>query len=344
MAKIKSILNPELAEAQRLKKQNQVLNQNVKKLLEERGKHLSFFEDLKSVIPPTTPYTDQPITVTDEEGSEFAAVVLISDWQIGEVVNKEEMCGWGVYNHKIAEKRVFLLAEKLIGWVDMHRKAGHIINELHVLSIGDLISGNIHYELEVTNEFPVTIAVEKAGELFAEFIRKLAPHFPKIKVWELSADNHGRLTVKNQFKQGGLNNYSRLVHTIANARLSEHKNVEIMVGEGMNLLCNIQGVNFLTTHGHQVKGQLGIPFYGFLKLKAKEAIRRLGLSGKSFDYIAIGHWHVPAILENILVNGNLVGSTEMDNALGRNAAPSQVSFMVNPRKKMLFGWCAWDLS
>jgi hypothetical protein len=43
-----------------------------------------------------------------------------------------------------------------------------------------------------------------------------------------------------------------------------------------------------------------------------------------FDYISIGHWHVPAIIDgNILVNGNLPGTTEFDHIQGRHAAPSQ---------------------
>ncbi len=340
--KTKNILNPEVAEAHRLRKANQVLNAHVKKLLQERGKDLAFIEDLKSVIPPSPPFPQNPIEVV-QDGTEFAMATLISDWQIGEVISARETDGFGKFNYATACKRVFILAEKIIASADMYRKAGHPVNELHILSIGDMVSGNIHYELEVTNEFPVTIAVEKAGELFAEFVRKLAPHFPKIKVWELSADNHGRLTHKNQFKQGGLNNYSRLVHTIANARLADHNNVEIVVNEGISMLCDIQGVKFLATHGHQIKGQMGIPFYGFLRLKSKEAIRRMA-SGKQFDYIAIGHFHVPGVIEGILVNGNLPGSTELDHALGRHAAPSQVSFLINPRKKLLFGWTAWDLS
>ena len=340
--KTSNILNPEVAEVQRLKKLNTVLNKNVKKLLQERGKDLAFVEDLKSVIPPSLPYPDQPLEISEGD-SEFAAVVLISDWQIGEVIDAKETDGFGKFNHAAATRRVFTLASKLVNWVDMHRKAGHTVSELHIFSIGDLVSGNIHHELEVTNEFPVTIAVEKAGELLAEFVRKLAPHFPKIVLWELSADNHGRLTVKNQWKQGGKNNYSRLVHTIANARLAAHENVEIVIAEGVSQLCDVQGVKFLNTHGHQIKGQMGIPFYGFLRMKAKEAIRRMS-SGKSFDYICIGHFHVPGVLEGILVNGSLPGSTELDHALGRHSPPSQVSFMVNPRKGLIFNWCSWDLS
>lgn len=336
------ILNPELAENQRLRKLNAVLNKNVKKLLEERGKDLAFIEDLKVAITPSVPYPDSPITPT-EETKEFSMAVLISDWHIGEVISAKETDGFGKFNYNIAIKRVNTLAEKIISSAEMYRKSGHAVNELHVLSLGDMVSGDIHPELQFTNEFPVPIAVEKAGELFAEFVRKLAPWFLKIVIWEISADNHGRLTKKNQWKQGGANNYTRLVHTIANGRLTEHKNVEIIVEEGVSALCSIQGVRILSTHGHQIKSQMGIPFYGFLRMKAKEAVRRME-NNKGFDYVAIGHFHVPGWVEDILVNGCLSGTSEFDHALGRQSKPSQVTFMINPRKKILFAFTAWDLS
>lgn len=342
MAKTKDILNPDAAEIQRLKKLNLVLNKSVKKLLEERGREQAFFDDLKSAITPSTPFGSQPIAVVKETDSEFAMVSLISDWHIGEVISKQETEGFGSFNYAIAARRAFQLAEKIIGSAQMYRKSGHPVNELHVFSLGDMVSGDIHYELQTTNEWPVPIAIVKAAELFAEFIRRLAPHFKKIIVWEVSSDNHGRLTKKNQWKQGAKNNYTRTVHEIANGRLVEHKNVEIVVAEGPSLLCNVQGVKFLVSHGHQIKSQMGIPFYGFLRMKAKEAIRRMAKG--AFDYIAIGHFHVPGFVEEILVNGCLSGTSEFDHALGRQSKPSQVTFMVNPKKKILFGWTAWILN
>ena len=265
--KSKDVLNPDLAEIQRLKKLNEVLNESIKKLLKIEAARWLFGRRSEERDHPFRTLYRVPIS-SKEGDSEFAMVSLISDWHIGEVVSPKETDGFGRFNYAVATKRAFTLAEKLVSTANMYRKSGHPVNELHVLSIGDLVSGNIHYELEVTNEFPVPIAVEKSGELFAEFIRKLAPNFKKIVIHELSADNHGRLTRKNQFKEGGLNNYTRLVHTVANGRLAAHKNVEIVIHDGLSMLCNIQGVKILATHGHQVKSQLGIPFYGFLRLKA----------------------------------------------------------------------------
>lgn len=89
-------------------------------------------------------------------------------------------------------------------------------------------------------------------------------------------------------------------------------------------------------------GQAGIPYYGMERDRAREAMKRQHTE-KGFDYISIGHWHVPAIIGgNILVNGSLPGTTEFDHLVGRHASPAQVSFMVHP-KFGLFNWVAWKL-
>ncbi len=342
MPKIADIVNPEKAQVAHYKAKNRQLESAVKKFLEDRGKYEELFADLKRAIPALDPYPQVPILPTPASKTKIAAVVKASDWQIGEVIRAEETEGFGKFNFAIAEKRVFHLAQKLLDWTDMHRKAGYNIPELHIFSEADLVSGNIHYELEVTNEFPVPVAVEKAGYLLAEFVARLAPHFDQVILWEVSADNHGRLTRKNQAKQGALNNWSRLAHTIANGRLDRHENVRIEVGQGTKLLASVAGKKFLLAHGHHIMGVAGIPYYGMQRDKAREASKRMN-TNKKFNYISIGHWHVPAIIDgNILVNGNLPGTTEFDHLQGRSSPPSQVSFMVHPTHG-LFNWVAWKL-
>ena len=318
------------------------LESNIKDLLKERGKYKSLVDDLKTAIIASEPYPHVPVLVRPTSSSPVSAVLKLSDWQIGEVIQAAETEGFGEFNFAIAERRVFDLIKSFLGWVDMHRKAGHNIQTLHIFSEADLVSGNIHYELEVTNEFPVTVASVKAGMLLAETVSQLSAHFEKTVVWEMSADNHGRLTRKSQAKQGALNNYSYVAHVVCNEVLKQHDSVEVHMGEGTKLLAEVSGKKFLISHGHHIMGQMGIPYYGMERDRAREAVKRQN-TDKSFDYISIGHWHVPAIISgNILVNGSLTGTTEFDHMSGRHALPSQVSFMVHPTHG-LFNWTAWRL-
>jgi len=313
------------------------------KLRKERGGLREMMSQLTSAVAAADPWDRVKYYPGDPSRTPVSAVVKLSDWHIGEVIEKGETEGFGEFNWAIAQKRVFFIAEKLIEWTNMHRIAGFPIDELVILSEADLVSGNIHYELEVTNEFPVTVATANAGLLLAEFTSRVAGHFKRVVLSEISADNHGRLTRKNQAKQGGLNNYSFLAHTIANQSLVKHENVKILAHEGIKGLVSIQKKIFLTQHGHGILSALGIPYYGLERARAREAVKR-SRTDKEFDYISTAHYHVPAILsENIYMNGSLSGTTEFDHMQGRHAKPSQVSFMVHP-KHGPFDFTAWKLS
>lgn len=324
------------------KAKSQQLEKQVKSLLKDRGQYAELISDLKKTIPAIDAYPRVKPTKGGKTESEIAVVLKASDWQIGEVIDPNETEGFGRFDFAIAEERVFSLVTKLIDWVEMHRAAGFSIPELHIFSEGDLVSGNIHYELEVTNEFPVTVAVAKAGFLLGEMVARLAPHFDKVKVWEISADNHGRLTRKNQSKQGAKNNYSYLAHVFANQYLEKHKNVEPIMFEGVKGLADVMGKKFLMMHGHGILSTLGIPYYGLERDRAREAVKR-SRTDKMFDYVSCGHYHVGAIVGgNILINGSLPGTTEFDHMCGRHATPGQVSFMVH-KKHGLFNWTNWKL-
>jgi hypothetical protein len=333
----------EQSELLHFKAKSRSLEQSVSSLLKDRGKQIALFSDLKAAIPAIDPYPREPIAAKKHASAPIAAVVKISDWQIGEVIDPAQTESFGAFNFGLAEKRVLRLARKLVDWVTMHRRAGYEVSELHVFSEADMVSGNIHYELEVTNEFPAPIAAIKAGYLFAEFVARLAPHFPKVKLWEVNADNHGRFTRKNQWKQGAQNNWTRIAHEIANGRLLTHQNVEAIMSEGPKLLANVLGKKYLLCHGHHIMSTFGIPYYGMSRDKAREALKRMN-TDQTFDYMSMGHFHVEGIVERmILVNGNLPGTTEMDAALGRHGPPVQVSFMSHP-KHGLFNWTPWNLS
>lgn len=332
----------DLSKIAHLQAKTKVLENSIQTLLKERGKYTALFDDLKESVLALEPYEKMPVIVASGSKTPVAAVIKLSDWQIGEVIEFAETEGFGVFNFAVAEQRIFGLVKKVIEWVTMHRQAGYNVRSLHIFSEADIVSGNIHYELEVTNEFPVTVAAAKAGNLLATVISQLAAHFDDITVWEMSADNHGRLTRKSQAKQGGLNNYSYLAHVVCNEILKKHDNVHLILADGTKLLADVLGKKFLISHGHHIMGQMGVPYYGMERDRAREAVKRQNTE-LTFDYISIGHWHVPAIISgNILVNGCLTGTTEFDHMQGRHALPSQVSFMVHP-KHGVFNWCAWKL-
>ena len=279
------------------------------------------------------PPTGQPST------SPISMFLKLSDWHIGEYIRAEETEGFGGYDWEKAQQRAHMITDKVIESARINRQS-FTIEELVISAEGDFVSGDIHDELKITNEFPLPVQAAKAGALLREVIYKLSGHFKKVRVLEIGADNHGRLNKKPQAKQKSLNNANFMVYAVTNASLENIKNVEIVQPEGIKAVIRVAGFDFLVEHGDETKAWMGIPFYGLERTRAREAVKRMNTE-KTFHYQSIGHWHVAGIISgNILVNGSLSGTSEYDHAQGRHGAPTQVSFLVHP-KYGIFNWTAW---
>lgn len=288
---------------------------------------------IKEAVTACEPYKRVPYKAPPKSGSAIIPVLKLSDWQLGEVINPGETEGFGEFNWEIAQRRMFYITAKFLEWVNVMRHA-YRIDEVRVFREGDLVSGNIHKELEITNEFPAPVATAKAGFLLAEVTSRLAPHFAKVIVEGVDADNHGRMNPKPQAKQKAHNNWCYLAAVIAEEVLRKHGNVEFRWTEGMKYVADVAGQKFLIQHGDGIKSSLGIPYYGLERDRAREATKRMN-TDKPFHYVSCGHYHVPALIAgNIIVNGSLPGTTEFDHSCGRHAPPSQVAFLVHPKHGM----------
>jgi len=310
-----------------------------KKLLEEIGRGNLYVDKIIASVVASQPYKIYKYVVP-KKGALVDLIIKFSDWQIGEQILAREIEGFGGYNFAIAQNSIENIVSDIVKWVETQRK-GYRIDTCHIFCEGDFVSGDIHDELKITNEFPLPVQTEKAGLLLGEMFLILCSHFKKVIAWEVSADNHGRLVKKIQFKQRSLNNMNHLVYAIANAKASGCKNFESVRTEGIKLLAEVAGYKFLLTHGNDIKSWMGIPYYGLSRDFGKEAKKRMRAKHDQFDFMSIGHWHVPSVIEDmIFVNGCLCGTTEFDHAQGRYAEPSQCAFLVSP-KHGYFNWTAF---
>ena len=254
-------------------KAGQLESQN-EKLHRQLGSQKELVREVKSAVLAADPFP-RFYFKRSQDRSRVAACFAFSDWQIGEQINKDETEGFGQFNYKIAEARIFYIVNSFLDWIETQRSA-YRIDECAIAGIGDYISGDIHRELSVTNEFPVPVQTAKAGLLFGECLRRIAPHFKTVTVFEVGADNHGRLNPKPQFKQKAANNMSHLVHVIANAHVERCQNITPVMAQGIKYLANIAGKKFLIEHGDTVKAWMGVPYYGMEREAGREARRRMG--------------------------------------------------------------------
>jgi hypothetical protein len=312
-----------------LRSQNGKLEREITRLLGVVGNQRNMAHMVASAVMAAPPFPRVPWKCPAKPGSPVIPVLKLSDWHIGEYINPKETEGFGGFDWATAQRRVSMLIDSFLSWVTTQRN-GYKITECAVFCEGDYVSGDIHQELLVTNEFPLPVQTANAGLLLGEVGVRLAPHFDKITFFEVGADNHGRLQKKPQFKQKTQNSMSYLVHVIANAAMAKHKNIEVITSDGIKYLASVAGKKFLIEHGDTTKAWMGIPYYGLERTRAREATRRMQ-TDKGFDYQSIGHWHVPGwVSGNILMNGSLSGTTEFDHGCGRHSGPSQAAFLVHP--------------
>lgn len=267
-----------------------------------------------------------PVSVRKHK-TPITAVFVISDWHIGEVIDVKETEGFGRYNWQIAQDRMRETVTGWIRWVNTLR-TGYSIEKAVVVGLGDFISGGpaMHYELEVTNEFPSPVQTAKAAQLIEDTLLNLGTSFEQIDFHMIGADNHSRLTKKPQAKQKALNSMSYLVYQLAAKGLQNSNNISCSMADGVRENLEIGGYKFLSEHGDLVKAWMGIPYYGIERHRAKEALRRM-FDNRGFHYQLIAHYHVPWF-GSIIMNGSLCGTTEYDSGCGRHAKPSQVAFLV----------------
>jgi hypothetical protein len=296
------------------------------------GANEDFLDSVREAISTITPL--EPVRYIPKNRKvdhPMSAVVVFSDWHIGEVVRASEVEGFNAYNWDIAQKRAYYFGKVFTDAITVQQSTA-VIDELVVVVIGDMISGDLHHELVAHNEFPSPEQAIRAGCLLSKTIAELAPHFKTIRVEFIVIDNHSRLTKKMQFKGGGENSYGNVVGFVARERLSSHKNVTFGLHKSIQELVEIQGFRYLCGHGATIKGFAGIPWYGIDRKVAKEAkARRRMVEDKTFDKLILGHYHTPIRTPDFMMNGSMSGTTEYDHGEGRHANPCQVAFLVHPK-------------
>ncbi len=113
-------------------------------------------------------------------------LVILSDLHIGQTFDS----AFGKYNTDIAEDRLRQLLNNIISIQKTHNS-----EKCYVSLQGDLISGNIHKSIQVTNREDVIEQIKIATELISSFCYELSKHFRVVFMTNVSG-NHTRIESK----------------------------------------------------------------------------------------------------------------------------------------------------
>lgn len=287
--------------------------------------------------PPKFRFTEK-----SKPGQGVTLVVHLTDWHIGQTTKPEYVEEFGDFNYALAESRVGTLLNKILDKVAVVRK-GYKCEECVVIGTADWVSGDIHHELQVTNEFPAPVQAVKAGFMLGGFIVELAAHFKTVRCECLAAGNHDRITPKPQCELGGLNSWGYVATSIAKQHVSAIDNIRFETYLGSRAVVDAAGTQYLIMHGDGIPAHMGVPHFGVDRLVMREALRRMNRSDDvHFDAVVLGHWHVANNLMFARYGGSLSGTTAYDHKYARHAAPHQTSWLVHPRHGE-FDWTRWWL-
>lgn len=319
-------------EVQELKRKLTSKDREIEGYRQSHGSLVTLFNMIKDAVPI---YPSSKIEYKKPSKSKISTpcgiCLLISDSHYGAVQVTSEVEGFGEFSPEICEKRSMKFIEEVIEWAELQR-ASYNIERAHVIVVGDLISGDIHHELSVTNAFPAPQQVVGAARILASQISALQPHFKEVIVHFITEDNHARLTKKPQAKEAGINSFNYIVGAMAEIMLCQHNKVKFHLYPQYEAVVTVEGRRYLCLHGHNILGWAGFPWYGVERKVAKEAIKRLNAPDfKRFHKVIMGHWHTPISHPIYWIGGSVSGTDAYDHKNGRSSEPSQSSWLVHPQ-------------
>lgn len=247
------------------------------------------------------------------KSKEFAngiPTLFLSDWHWGEVVEPTEIGNQNKYNLQVAHRRARKCFEEFDRvYLQEYRRDW---DGLVVLLGGDMVSGDIHEELALTNDMPILPTVLDCAEKISAGLQYLTKRFHRIIVFGV-VGNHGRTTDKGRFKQRVITNYDWMVYSLVERHFQENENISFHIPNGSDCHFSIYDTAYLLTHGDQLGGKGTDPILGAMNSISggdKKRRQRQMEMGKPYDVLLCGHWHQLGMLPKRIINGNLKGMDE----------------------------------
>lgn len=251
-------------ERQRLSDQRAALN----KLIRERSRQEELNDIIVSAINtgclPELNYTPSEPYFSDND-----LLISLNDIHYGANVKNY----WNTYNSDVAVDMIKRYLDKILAIADRHGSQNCI-----VWANGDLISGNIHHSITVTNKENVIEQLVGVSELIANFLSELSRHFVSVKFVSV-AGNHSRLEPKDMALRD--ERLDDLVEWYLAARLQNFDNIKIGGDEKIDssvYLVDVRGNTYAGVHGdYDVSKE---------KMASLQA-----LAGRKISAVLLGHIH-----------------------------------------------------
>lgn len=238
------------------------------------------------------------------------AVLVTSDFQWGEVVNKSNMDGINEFNVAIAEERYQLLINRTIDLAFEHLPKNKY-NGLVLLRLGDTVSGDIHEDLRTSNELSAIPAVRSVVRAEQWGVGQLTDAFGNVHVISVPG-NHGRYQIKPPTKHIEAN-YDSLASWWLESLFEEDDRISWQTPDSTDAVFHMHGRKYVATHGDNIGSRGGQGFIGpaaTIMRGMKKTMDEYARRGHAISKMFVGHFHTAYDLGYGWSNGSLPGYSE----------------------------------
>lgn len=300
----------------------------------------SLVRDVADRLDPPPPYA--PIRVHTGRETVETLYLALSDWHAYEAVQPQRVMGLNRYDAEVFGRRVRRVVETVVNIKSRMERGDWRFPRLVVGVNGDMLSGTIH-EVERHSDAPnIVAATFGCGRVLAEAVRDLSAHFEAVDV-VCTSGNHGRLPDARKVQsKDPTRSWDTMVAYVAATALERHGNVKFHIPDSYHARIEIEGWQVYQTHGHGIKSQLGIPFYG-LRRHANNITAISQQTDAPIDYTIYGHFHCSSSMPNVVgetfINGSLIGGTEYGiDSYGSVDRPRQLLLAFHPEHGVTSRW------
>ena len=251
-------------------------------------------------------WTAKPLKSADDPG---VPTLMLSDLHWGEVVKAPQIMRKNEYDLSIAQGRLEHCVETAIDLLRIISPKMSFPGIVVPLG-GDMVSGNIHDELQATNEInTMPTVIDLYGSLVAA-ITRLADVFGHVFL-PCVTGNHGRDTHKIWHKDRHHTSFDWLLYCFLAKHFAKDKRVVFSIPDGPDAYYRIFGTRYLLTHGDQFRGGDGVigVLGPIIRGDHKKRSRNAQID-MAYDTMMMGHFHQYIHHSRVIINGSLKGYDE----------------------------------
>lgn len=244
--------------------------------------------------------------------SENEMIIMLSDLHIGGCFDNS----FGSFNSDIAKERLDKYFNSVCEYANLYK-----VSKATIVTLGDLLNGNIHHTIQVTNRENVIDQIKLTSELIAEFCYKCSNVFEYVDFYNVSG-NHSRISTKDDaIHSERLDDLIGWIVSKTLSHIDNFKYIKSTIDNGISSF-NICGNQYVCVHGDY-------------DASTANGIASLSLMLGIIPYAILkGHLHTPSYNEingvKIIQGGSLVGAGDQYTLEKRLIGkPSQTILICN---------------